>query len=30
MAGWSVRVVWECEVANKEVLTGKIKDFLGV
>jgi len=29
-AGWSVRVIWECEVANKEVLTDKIKDFLGV
>jgi DNA mismatch endonuclease (patch repair protein) len=27
--GWSVRVIWECEVSSRDVLVNKIKDFLG-
>jgi DNA mismatch endonuclease (patch repair protein) len=27
-AGWQVLVIWECEVANREKLSARIKDFL--
>ncbi|MDD1536453.1 MULTISPECIES: very short patch repair endonuclease [unclassified Bradyrhizobium] len=27
--GWSTLVVWECELAELEVLRGKLKEFLG-
>jgi DNA mismatch endonuclease (patch repair protein) len=26
--GWSVLVIWECELQNKEVLANRIKEFL--
>jgi len=26
--GWSVLIVWECEIADTEALSGRIKDFL--
>lgn len=26
--GWSVMIVWQCQLKREKVLTGKIKDFL--
>ena len=28
-AGWSVLIVWECEIKTREPLTSRIKEFLG-
>jgi DNA mismatch endonuclease (patch repair protein) len=28
-AGWSVQVVWECELGDREALEGKLRSFLG-
>ena len=26
--GWEVLIVWQCEIANKEALVGRLEDFL--